>query len=159
MIFYKRTVSVNSSNPPSKDGNARFTTVPLKPLSDQHCQGYSRFSRLNSDNFYMFFCRSNAQVTFLAKPQSEMNSFQNYKHWYLIHTKLLTCTVVYRVLLNLFMEGHLSLRIQSFKMVNIFHFVFRGLYKWFLLLVGYSTNQGKKSRIGKIPKKSDKTKS
>ena len=31
----KGTVSVISSDPPCKDGNARFTTVPLKALSDQ----------------------------------------------------------------------------------------------------------------------------
>ena len=31
----KGTVSVISSEPPYKDANARFTTVPLKPLSDQ----------------------------------------------------------------------------------------------------------------------------
>ena len=29
------TKSVIWSDPPCKDGNARFTTVPLKPLSDQ----------------------------------------------------------------------------------------------------------------------------
>ena len=34
-IFIKGTVSVMSSDPPSKDSNARFTSVPLKPLSDQ----------------------------------------------------------------------------------------------------------------------------
>ena len=28
----------------SKDGNTRFTTVPLKPLSDQICGRYCRFS-------------------------------------------------------------------------------------------------------------------
>ena len=31
----KGAVSVISSDPPSKDNNARFTTVPLKALSDQ----------------------------------------------------------------------------------------------------------------------------
>ena len=30
----KGTVSVISSDPPCKDGNARFTTIPLKALSD-----------------------------------------------------------------------------------------------------------------------------
>ena len=34
-ILIKGTVSVMSSDPPSKDSNARFTKVPLKPLSDQ----------------------------------------------------------------------------------------------------------------------------
>ena len=34
------TVSVFSSDSPSKYGNARFTTVPLKVLSDQICIRY-----------------------------------------------------------------------------------------------------------------------
>ena len=33
----KGTVGVISSEPPCKDGNVRFTTVPLKALSDQVC--------------------------------------------------------------------------------------------------------------------------
>ena len=38
-IFLKGTVNVISSEPsiPCKDSNARFTTLPLKPLSDQKC--------------------------------------------------------------------------------------------------------------------------
>ena len=40
VLFYlklvlKGTVSVISSDPPCKDDNARFSTVPLKALSDQ----------------------------------------------------------------------------------------------------------------------------
>ena len=36
LYFYlKETVSVISSAPPCKDGNTRFTTVPLKALSGQ----------------------------------------------------------------------------------------------------------------------------
>ena len=35
IVLLKRTVSVTSSDPPCKDDNARFTTVPLKALSDQ----------------------------------------------------------------------------------------------------------------------------
>ena len=34
-LFVKGTVNVISSDPPWKDDNPRFTTVPLKPLSDQ----------------------------------------------------------------------------------------------------------------------------
>ena len=33
-----------SSDTLCKDGNARFTTIPLKPLSDQICGRYCRFS-------------------------------------------------------------------------------------------------------------------
>ena len=43
ILHFKRTVCVNSSNPPCKDGNARFTTVPLKLYSDYRCGRYSRF--------------------------------------------------------------------------------------------------------------------
>ena len=34
-ISYKETLSVIANDPPCKDGNGRFTTIPLKPLSDQ----------------------------------------------------------------------------------------------------------------------------
>ena len=34
-MFIKGTVSLISSDPSCKDGNARFTTVTLKALSDQ----------------------------------------------------------------------------------------------------------------------------
>ena len=33
--YIKGTVRVMSSNPPYKDGNVRFTTVPLKAFFDQ----------------------------------------------------------------------------------------------------------------------------
>jgi len=35
ILFIKGTVSVNSSDPPLKVGNVRFTTAPLTALSDQ----------------------------------------------------------------------------------------------------------------------------
>ena len=35
-----------SSDPSCKDGNARFTTMPLKPKYDQQCETYRRFSGL-----------------------------------------------------------------------------------------------------------------
>ena len=35
VFLFKGTVSVISSDSPYKDDNARFTTVPLKALSDQ----------------------------------------------------------------------------------------------------------------------------
>ena len=42
--YVKGTVSVILSRTPGKDGNARFTTEPMKPKSDQKCGGYLRFS-------------------------------------------------------------------------------------------------------------------
>jgi len=51
----KGTVSVISSEPSCKDSNAQFTTVPLKPLSDQKCGRYRRFIYLKSVNFCKFF--------------------------------------------------------------------------------------------------------
>ena len=36
----------------------------------------------NSDNFHMFSCSRNMQVTFVLVN----NQYQNFKHWYLIHT-------------------------------------------------------------------------
>ena len=38
------------SHPQCKDGNVRFTTVPLKSLSDQLYERYCRFSRIKSFN-------------------------------------------------------------------------------------------------------------
>ena len=52
----KGTVSVISSNSPCKDGNARFTTIPLKHLSGQYCGIYCLFpGGLNCLIFIMFF--------------------------------------------------------------------------------------------------------
>ena len=59
------------------DGNAWFTTVPLKPFSDQNCERFLKVS--NSDNS----CTKNAQKTFLAKSQLKIISFPNYKQWYI----------------------------------------------------------------------------
>ena len=44
----KGTVRVISSNPPMKNDNARFTTVPLKSLSDKLFGSYFCFSRFKS---------------------------------------------------------------------------------------------------------------
>ena len=54
-FIFKGTVSVISSDPPWKDGNARFTTVPLKPKSDQKCGRYRCFFCLKSVYFCKFF--------------------------------------------------------------------------------------------------------
>ena len=35
--LYKGTVSVISNDPPCKDGNEQFTTIPLNTQSDQKC--------------------------------------------------------------------------------------------------------------------------
>jgi len=40
----------------------------------------------NSNSFYIFSFRKNAQVTFVENRQLKMICFKNYKHWYLIHT-------------------------------------------------------------------------
>ena len=39
-LDFKGTVSVILGDPPRKDGNARFTTIPLKPLPDHKCGRY-----------------------------------------------------------------------------------------------------------------------
>ena len=36
------------------------------------------FKLFNSDHFYIFSCRRNAQVTFVEKPQLKINSSKNY---------------------------------------------------------------------------------
>ena len=42
-VSVKGTVSVISSCPSCKDGNIRFTTVPLNPLSEHKCGRYRFF--------------------------------------------------------------------------------------------------------------------
>ena len=80
--WFKLNVSVISSELSCKDGNARFRTVPLKPLSDQKCERYCRFSRFKGfhcDDYHAFFC-SNAQVTFVEKPQLKIIILQNFQY-------------------------------------------------------------------------------
>ena len=48
IIFLLEEIVIKRNDPPCKDGNARFTTVPLKPFSDQYSEGYFRFSRVKS---------------------------------------------------------------------------------------------------------------
>ena len=58
----------SKSNPRTESlvegGAARFTSVPLKPLSHQKCERYSDFSRLKSVKSYVF----PTNVTFVGKP-------------------------------------------------------------------------------------------
>ena len=68
------------------NGNARFTTVPLNIYLINNVEGFVVFLILevfNFNNFKMFYCDGNVKS---RKPQLKINSFQNYKHWYLIHT-------------------------------------------------------------------------
>ena len=46
--MFKGNVSVISSDPTCKDGNARLTTIPLNPLSDLKCGRYCNFSKVFS---------------------------------------------------------------------------------------------------------------
>ena len=52
-INFKGIVIVFSIDPPCKDGNLRFTMVPLKPLR-QKCGRYRRFSDSKNDYFCEF---------------------------------------------------------------------------------------------------------
>ena len=40
----KGRISVISSDPPCKNGNARFTMIPLQRFTDKKCGRYRRFS-------------------------------------------------------------------------------------------------------------------
>ena len=75
---FKGTLIVVLSDPPCKDGNARFTTVPLKPLSDQRCGSIVVFLDLKvfkSDNSDMSFYSRYEQATCIMKPQLKIISF------------------------------------------------------------------------------------
>ena len=64
----KGHISVISSEPLCTDGNARFTTVFLKPLSD---------NVINIVGFYVFYWSRNAQVTFVEKSHLKIFRVQN----------------------------------------------------------------------------------
>ena len=57
-VPFKETVSVISSDPSCKDGNARFTTIPLKPLSDQVFVRYQCFGFFK---LFIFICGFSAR--------------------------------------------------------------------------------------------------
>ena len=63
-LLFKGTENVISSDPLCKDGNVRFTTLPLQPLSDNVESGINTF---NSDSFSLVSEARNAQVTFAVK--------------------------------------------------------------------------------------------
>ena len=109
----KGTVRLISSDPPCKDGNAWYTTVPLKPFLINNVEDLKVFI---SDDFYMFSCCRNAQLTFVEKPQPLKICFHNYKHWYLIRSwsnKAFNGTTLCIRHCHLSIDGHLKLRLQS----------------------------------------------
>ena len=60
-MFIKGTASLISSDPPCKDDNARFTTVPLKALSDQVYR--IRYQCLKFQKLIIFNCGFSSKVT------------------------------------------------------------------------------------------------
>ena len=59
--YFKGTVSIISSDPPCKDDNVRFTTVPLKPLED--IVVFLGFRVLSSDNSSKSCCHLDITLT------------------------------------------------------------------------------------------------
>ena len=74
----KETVSVVSSAPPCKDGNARFTMVPFKALSDQALIIYGYF--LDSLNcFYLLFsCEFDLHIISLIRSYREIIGIKHF---------------------------------------------------------------------------------
>ena len=65
----KGTASVISSNPQCKNGNARLTTVPLKPLFNNYNNGKDVVVFwVKKGSFLIFSLCGNAQVTLMEKP-------------------------------------------------------------------------------------------
>ena len=89
IYIYKGTVSVISSEPPCKDGNARFTMVPLTRVylisNVEEMVGFLCLKLLNSNNSYVLSSTRNRQVSFVEKPQLKIKCFKTYKHQYLVH--------------------------------------------------------------------------
>ena len=48
----------------------------------------------SGDSSYMFSCSRN-QVIFVRNQKLTIISFQNYKHWYLIHIRIESCIVIF----------------------------------------------------------------
>ena len=72
-------------------------------------------------------------VFFLKNPQLNIIAFQNYKHWYLIHTrsdKAFMVTALIRAYSNLCMEGHYA--------YDPFKRIFREKWKRFLLNLNWN---------------------
>ena len=64
-IITSRAVSVFLSDPPSTDDNDRLTVVPLQPFNlINNLKDIVVFLGFVSNNYYMFSCSRNAQVTF-----------------------------------------------------------------------------------------------
>ena len=79
----KGTVSVTSNDLSYKNGNVRFTLVPLNFLLIKNVEDtvvFLCFKMFNSDNFYLFCCSKNTQVGYVENSDLKTSSFQNYKH-------------------------------------------------------------------------------
>ena len=61
-LIFKVTVSVILSYPTCKDGNARFTMVPLNPLSDKKCECGMWFFYSKSVYFFEFVSHDNPEM-------------------------------------------------------------------------------------------------
>ena len=115
--WLKRTVSIILSDSSCKDGNALFTTVPLKALSDQVWIKYPWFFNylfsfavsLQKWLVHFLFIRSNGEII-------RIQLYSRQKRWYLPHflsDKGFKGTVVNRVLPFLHRGSHLKLYLQS----------------------------------------------
>ena len=87
-MSFKGIVSVILSDPPCKDCNVLFTTVPLKPLFDQNVEDTADF-QTRSVSFFI-----GIHVTFAEKPQNAMKKTivfkneQKYKQFKIVQTNI-----------------------------------------------------------------------
>ena len=75
----KGTVSVISSDPPWKVGNARFTTL-------KNLYRFSRLKNSNSDKSYIFSSSIKCASNFYKEPKIKIISLQYFKYWYIYLT-------------------------------------------------------------------------
>ena len=86
-FHFKGTVSVVSSDPPCKDGNARFTTVPLTPKSDLNVVFLIRKVCISVFSSLQLLRKKRKCISqFAEKSQMKTNNFKKQKHGNLIHT-------------------------------------------------------------------------
>ena len=113
LLNIEETVSVISSDPPCKDGNARFTTVLLKALSDQVWIRYACFCVIKLFYFHLrFLCISCLFET--TEKFTEIDTFLVRKQDSFYIFDQITGTGLNRALLCR-VEGYLKLRLQILK--------------------------------------------
>ena len=117
--FFKGTVSVISSDPPCKDSNARFTTVPLQI---GHCHLYMEgHLKLRSKSLY----ETTFLTTFILIDEYKCFQYWNRRFNLYIWEKLNIINVVFYLM---FLYGFINTK----KLIRLFIMLFDIKFSWFI---------------------------